>query len=235
MRKRPLASLLIVAFSVAVAPPSVAEPDVDLGYTRPDVAEQNGNIVYYDNAGSEHPLTTGGGFAQPALSPDGKSAAFIKIENPGQPGYGDTRSSLWLAEIVSANRKLLLAPSPSDEPIQNLAAMWHPLFSPDGRKIYVMAEAWVTAHAIHQIDVRTKKHRFVSEGELLAVIAYGKYRNWLIIRKRRYLPAPDYGTDHPVYVISANGKRQVMIAGSAEDDGQSSVSAWISKNGAFVQ
>lgn len=204
--------------AVAVAGPAAAEPDVDIDitYAQPDVAEQNGNIVYYDRLGNEYPLTQGGGFVQPRLSPDGKIAVFIKVEKEGEPGYDVARTSVWLANVRTGKSWQLLASSPSDEMTANLAAMWKPQFSVGGKAVYVMAEAWVTSSAIHRIDIASAQHRFIIDGELLDVETSGKYRGYLFVRKRRYLPGPDYGTDYPLYYISPDGKRSVMIPNSAE-------------------
>jgi hypothetical protein len=201
---------------LALATPAAAEPDIDITYAAPDVGEQNGDIVYYDGLGSEHPLTQGGGFAQPRLSPDGKVAAFIRIEKEGEPSYDEARTSVWLADVRTRKIWRLLASSPSDEPTANLAAMWKPQFALNGKAIYVMAEAWVTSSAIHRIDIASARHRFIIDGELLDIEATGKYRGYLFVRKKRYLPAPDYGTDYPLYYVRPDGKWSVMIPDSAE-------------------
>lgn len=206
------AVLLTTAMSASAEP----DVDIDIAYAQPDVAEQNGNIIYYDRLGNEHPLTQGGGFVQPRLSPDGKIAVFIKIVKEGEPGNDEARTSLWLADVRTGKSWQLLASSPSNEMTANLAAMWKPQFSPDGKVVYVMAEAWVTSSAIHGIDIASGRHRFIIDGELLNVETTGKYPGYLLVRKRRYLPGPDYGTDYPLFYISPDGKRSVMIPDSAE-------------------
>ena len=202
--------------SILIATPLPAAPNDDITYAQPDVAEQNGNVVYYDQLGNEHPLTQGGTFIQPILSPDGKTAVFIKVEKDGEPGSDEARSSLWLADVLTGRLSQLLPSSPSDEVTANLAAMWHPHFSSDGKAVFVMAEAWVTSSAIHRVDIATADHRFIVDGELLDIETKGKYRGYLLVRKRRYLPGPDYGTDYPHYVISPDGKRSILIPDSAE-------------------
>ena len=211
-------STIWLAILLAPAMPVAADPDVDIDitYAEPDVAEQKGNIIYYDRLGNKHPLTQGGGFVQPKLSPDGKIAVFIKIEKEGEPGSDEARTSLWLADVSTGRSWKLLASSPSDEVTANLAAMWKPQFSVNGKAVFVMAEAWVTSSAIHRIDIASARHRFIIDGELLNVESTGKYRGYLFVIKRRYLPGPDYGTDYPLYYISPDGKRSIMIPDSAE-------------------
>lgn len=221
---------IAVAVALLVAPPLRAEPSVDITYAQPDVAEQNGNIVYYDRLGSEHPLTQGGRFVQPSLSPNGKMAAFIKVEVEGDPGYEVARTSLWTADIATRKSRKLLASDPSDEPTENLAAMWKPQFSLDGGFLYVMAEAWTTSSAIHQVNVKTGKHRFVIDGELLLVLQLGAYRGYLVVQRHRYPSDPEQGADNPVFIVRPDNKESFMVPGSDQDEGELSLPAWLKNN-----
>lgn len=193
---------------------------------QPRVAEERGAIVYYDAAGSRRVLASGR-YIQPELSPDGKTAAFIKEEVAGDPGFDTARSSVWLADIASGKVRLLLASTPGEEVTAKLAAMWKPQFSLNGGFVYVMAEAWVTSSAIHQINVTTGAHRYVTDGALLFVIRQGRYAGYLMVQKHVYPKDTESGAIDPVFVIRPDGGESFMVPGSDKDDGERSVGRWL--------
>jgi len=192
---------------------------------QPRVAEERGAVVYYDAAASRRVLATG--YIQPELSPDGKSVVFIKEEVAGDPGYDTARSSLWLADLASGKVRLLLASTPGTEVTTNLAAMWKPRFSLNGGFVYVLAEAWATSFAIHQINVSTGAHRYVTDGDLQFVIRQGRYAGYLMVQKHVYPKNIDRGAYNPVFVIRPDGGESFMVPGSDKDDGERSVEAWL--------
>ncbi len=223
--------LTMVAFASSLfAAPSLAEPYIDITYAQPDVTEQNGGITYYDEQGSEFPLTEGGKFIQAELSPDGKMAAFIQVEVEGEPGYDTARTSLWIADIATRKSRKLLASTPAEGMTETLAAMWKPQFSLDGGFVYVMAEAWVTSSAIHQVNVKTGTHRYVTDGELLFVLQTGKYCGYLVVQKHKYPADTEQGANDPIYIVRPDNKVSFMVPHSDKDDGDQSLPAWLKKN-----
>lgn len=190
----------------------------------------NGQIVYHDCGGLDKILSDGSGNTQPVLSPDGKQVAYIKVEVEGTPSYGDARSSLWIADIASGKSRKLLASKPAEGMTKTLAAVSKPEFSLNGGFVYVESDAWVTSPAIHQVNVKTGGHKYVTDGWLLFVIRSGQYRGYLMVQKHKYHPAPDYGAYNPVYVVRPDGKWSMLVPGSDVDEGEKSVDAWMAKH-----
>lgn len=227
-----MAAVLGLAACLAAATADGGPTDPALrGQVPPDVAERNGAILYYTDTGRECPLTPQDRFTQPELSPDGKTVAMIREDKEGEPASGEARSSLWLVDVNSGARRQLVAARYADDLTANLSAMGQPQFSLNGGFVYVMAEAWVTSHAIHQVNVKTGAHRFVTDGELLFVIRYGKYAGYLAVQKHRYHGAPDYGSYDPVYIVRPDNKWSMMVPGSDKDDGDTSLELWLKRNG----
>lgn len=170
------------------------------------------------------------GFVDPALSPDGKTVAAIKVERAGEPQTGEARSALWLIDVQTGAARQLLASTPDEDLRRNLAAVWQPEFSPDGKAIYVEAEAWTTSSAIHRVDLPSGAHRFITDGEKLGLIPRGKFAGYLLVQKHKYRGAPKYGSYNPVYVVRPDGKQAKLIPGSDKDDGETSVGVWLKRN-----
>lgn len=196
-----------------------------------DVAERDGAILYYTPEGRECALTPEGRFTQPALSPDGTTAAFVHIETEGDPGTDTARTSLWIADVASGTRRMLVASKPAAAMTETLGAMWKPEFSLNGGFVYVMAEAWVTSPAIHQVNLATGAHRFVIDGELLFVIRTGRYAGYLAVRRHRYRGAPDPVAYDAAYIVRPDGKWVHEVPGSADDDDDAALAAWMRRNG----
>jgi hypothetical protein len=216
-------------FLIAICGLMAAAP-LPASAAQPRVAEERGAIVHYDAAGSRRVLTSGR-YVQPELSPDGKTAVFIKEEVAGDPGFDTARSSVWLADVVSGKPRLLLASTPGGAATAKLAAMWKPQFSLNGGFVYVMAEAWVTSSAIHQINVTTGAHRYITDGALLFVIRQGRYAGYLMVQKHVYPKDTKGGATDPVFVIRPDGGESFMVPGSDKDDGEHSVEAWMRSQG----
>lgn len=197
----------------------------------PEVEAVKGDIVFHDCSGPDKIIATGGNFVDPALSPDDKKIAYIKVEVEGTPSYGDSRTSLWIADVAAGRSRLLLASTPAEGMTETLAAIWKPEFSLGGGYVYVESEAWVTSPAIHQVAVKTGHHKYVTDGVLLFVIRSGKYAGYLMVQKHKYHKNPELGAYDPVYVVRPDGKWSMLVPGSDKDSGESgSVETWMKKN-----
>jgi hypothetical protein len=109
---------------------------------------------------------------------------------------------------------------------ETLAAMWKPQFSLNCYFIYVMAEAWTTSSAIHQVNVKTGEHRFVTDGKLLFVLQTGRYRGYLV-QKLKYPADPEEGAFYPVYIVRPDNKVSFTVPDSDKDNGEMSLPAWL--------
>lgn len=186
------------------------------------VAVQNGDIVVRDG-GTARTITSRGGYSDPALSPDGRTVAFIHADTAGENG----RSSLWIAPVAGGPARRLFAGRENDAPERNLAQIASPHWSLDGRYLYVDAAAWVTSSAIHRIDVATGRARFVVDGWSYGVVRGGRWRGYLLVGQHRYYHRPEGGSYNPVSLIRPDGHVQLRIPGSAADEGERSVPRWL--------
>jgi hypothetical protein len=118
---------------------------------------------------------------------------------------------------------LSTAPSANNDPKLNLQSLNHPNFSLDGHFIYVLADAWATSAAVHQVNVDTGIERFVIDGNSDAVVRTGPYRGYLLVSRHKYHPAPALGSYDPVDVVRPDGHVEFTVPGTENDDGQGHV------------
>lgn len=194
------------------------------------ITERDGAVILQERGGRDCPLTPAQGFVDPALSPDGRTVAAIKVERAGEPQTGEARSALWLIDVQTGAARELVASAPAEDLRRNLAAMWQPEFALDGKGLYVEADAWTTSSAIHRIDLPSGAHRFITDGEKLGVVPRGKYAGYLLAQKHKYHGAPKFGSYNPVYLVRPDGKWSRLIPGSDKDDGETSVDVWLKRN-----
>lgn len=199
--------------------------------SQPSVVEKYGSIQYTGVDGITRTLTDGGNYREPVLSPDGRTVAFIHQDSDGIEEGDRGLTSLWIADGLTGTIRRLIGPSRNTEPHLNFAFFEKPIFSLDGGFVYVSADAWVTSSAVHQVNIATGKERFVIDGRAIAVIRTGRYRGYLLVRRREYRPAPHFGSYNPVYVVRPDAKEIFLVPGSDKDDGEQSVSRWLDANG----
>lgn len=216
-------TLGLAACLAAVTPAAAARPADSL-------TERDGAVILQERGGRDCALTEAQGFVHPALSPDGKTVAAIKVARTGEPNTGEARSALWLIDVQTGAARELVASAPAEDLRRNLAAMWQPEFALDGKGLYVEADAWTTSSAIHRVDLPSGAHRFVTDGEKLGVVPRGKFAGYLLVQKHKYHGAPKFGSYNPVYVVRPDGKWSRLIPGSDKDEGETSVGVWLKRN-----
>ncbi len=192
------------------------------------VSERDGDIWIAD-AGAERRLTRDGANRQPVLSPDGLLVAYIH-DDQGKPAddYGFPPSSLWVCDLATGKTRRVAAPHASDEVSQDFTRIGGPVFSLEGGFIYVLADAWVTSAAVHQVNLKTGQEHYVIDANSLAVIRSGPYRGYLLVNRHRYYPKG--GSYDPTFVVRPDAKVAFAIPGSEDRD--EAVTAWLRKHGA---
>jgi hypothetical protein len=164
--------------------------------------------------------------------PNGRTVAFIHGDKQSDPENGENAvTSLWIADGIAGTAQKLIGPSSNTDPRLDFTSFGSPIFSLDGRYVYVSAAAWATSSAVHQVDVATGKQRFVIDGSAIAVIRTGKYRGYLLVHRHMYHPAPEFGSYDPVYVVRPDARESFPVPGSDKDDGEQSVDRWLRANG----
>lgn len=160
------------------------------GVSAQKAAVENGAIVFTTPDGAKRRLTSGPHDSEPALAPDGKSIAFLRTL-PGKTiaaGSGEVPArELWLVSVDGTAKPRRLVEPRDDAKVERLlAGLQNPQFSPDGREIFFESAAWATSGAIHAVEVRTGRERFVVAGQSFAVVPRGEYAGCLIAMQHRY-------------------------------------------------
>jgi hypothetical protein len=201
-----LSTLVGVLFATLLSAPAWA--------ATPTVTARGGEIAYTDAGGATRLLTKGGGFSDPVLSPDGRTAAFVHEDAPAPDMTSGAPCSLWVADIATGKARRLFASRPGDEPTTNMESFSGPTFSVDGAAIYVTAVAWVTSGAVHRIDAATGAEQYVMSGGLRAVIRSGRYSGWLLVDRHMYSKNPEGGSYEALYAVRPDNKKSVLIPDS---------------------
>jgi hypothetical protein len=154
------------------------------------------------------------------LSPDGRFVVSVR-PTPGKmvsTALGDMEATeLWISRVDGSEAKMLVRGASADSPKKTIAGISVPQFSPDGRRIYFLSIAWITSGAVHVIDLKSSKERFLCDGSSLEVIPRGKYAGHLIVNQHRYFMGG--GTYNWFWLLTPEGKE---VAPIAPDDGKGS-------------
>jgi len=209
---------------------ALAAPGAALA-TTPGASVVAGDIVYVGADGARHSLTTGGGYKEPAIAPDGHTVAFIHIDGPPQAEDENAPTSLWIADGLAGGAHKLIGHHDATDMKEVFIAYGGPVFSLDGGFVYVTAQAWATSGAVHQVSLATGQERFIMDGGVDKVIRTGPWRGYLLVTRHMYYPAPKDGSYDPTYVVRPDAKQSFIVPGTDRDDDQDHVTPWLKQHG----
>lgn len=154
------------------------------------VSVKDGNIYCHAPPETEsRELTFTGSDLHPCLSPDGKLVVFVR-STPGQTvevGVGEWEATeLWTVQVDGTEAQMRVRGGAGATLERTLAGFSDPQFSPEGRRIYFLSQAWVTSRAVHVVDLDTGEVRFVCPGNSLEIILRGEYAGHLMVSQHRY-------------------------------------------------
>ena len=166
-----------------------------------------------------------------AVSSDGKLQANLIILGRGNEN-GDGAEALVLIDKRKGTKKTLLVSRFDDDHTRNLTGLSDPIFSLDNGYLYInSSDASPYRSAVHQINLRTGRVRFVTGGWGLSLIRSGPYRGFVVVQKHMIRGQGRSGTYNPVFVIRPNGHQEFMVPGSDSDDGELAVAPWLAQKG----
>ncbi len=144
---------------------------------------------------------------QAATSADGQQTVFVRQLSGPSPA-----SELWWSRAPGQPPKRLLQESIHSDPKRTLAGFNNPVFSADGQSVYVMTQAWATSNAIHRIDLRTGRTRFVAAGNSVQVVPRGRWAGHLVVMQHKY--APGGGALDPYWLLTPTGREVRRVGGN---------------------
>jgi hypothetical protein len=168
VRSNLLACAALLLAATPLAAQTVTAVHGDLVLTRPGAAP-----LRLTDSGRDH---------SPVLSPDGQRVVFVRGAGTGAQGP----TELWIVDARGGGERRLVAARMSDQPKQSLSDLQDPAFSPDGRVVYFLSDAWVTSGAVHAVDLATGRERYVCPGNSLEVVPRGEYAGHLVVQQHRY-------------------------------------------------
>jgi hypothetical protein len=162
-----------------------------------------------------------------AFSPDSSYVAFVR-PTPGRlvpTGQENVQATeLWIARRNGdAPRRLLVGHAASDMRFV-LAGLHSPAFSADGRRIFILSDAWVTSDALHVVSVRTGQEHYIAPANTLEVIPTGSYRGCLLVEQHRHWMAG--GSFDWLWLIGQDGHDIGPVADTFGGDFQSRLADW---------
>jgi dipeptidyl aminopeptidase/acylaminoacyl peptidase len=183
------------------------------------VRSEHGNVIYRSAAGGERPLTTSGLDSSAVLSPDGGLVAFVRatpdrlVETIFDP---EQVKEIWVVDTAGLASRLLVrghtGTSGSDFNRTTLTSLRNLSFSPDGSRVFFESTAAATSGALHAVDVRNGRERFVAFSNGYEVLQAPPLRGSLLIWQHWYYAAS--GSYESVNLCSPTGK---LIAFVTED------------------
>lgn len=135
------------------------------------------------------------------------------VGTPGavvQCGSGDCEATeLWIRDQRTGERRLLVRGHNAATMENVIGDITSPVMSEDGETVYFLSAAWAVSGALHCVDVRTKKERFMIDANSIEVVRTGPYRGCLLV-DRHLIKYDDkgesLGRDSYLWLVSADGK-----------------------------
>lgn len=122
-------------------------------------------------------------------------------------GLGDVdNNELWLRNTVTKTERLIVSCKNAKKMENVIGGISEPHFSIDRKKVFFQSEAWATSAAIHVVDLKSGKEKFICPGNGISVIEAGKYKGDFITFMHKYYGPPNYGSFDHDFIVDENGK-----------------------------
>jgi hypothetical protein len=150
----------------------------------------------------------------------GGSFTFL-IRDTGVPlkigsGNGDTTNNqLWLRNDSTGHERLLVACKDDTNMENEICDIQNPQISPDKTKVYFESSAWATSGAIHVVDLKTGKEKFLCSGNRLQTISFGNYKGDIVTLMHKYYTG---GGSYDHYFVLDNNGKELLDLGESLDE-----------------
>lgn len=141
-------------------------------------------------------------------SPDGHRLASVR-----RPAGEGSLDELWIADADGRSPRRLLAPRPHPDPQRNFTGFNTLAFSPDGRMLYFLSQAWTTSNALHSIALAGGEPVYLGAANNVQVVPRGRYAGYLVVQRHKYFKG---GGSHEPYCLLTPGGREVRELGDDE-------------------
>ena len=177
------------------------------------------------------------GKADAVRSPDGHTVAYIRFARSDALPPDQEAGTLWIGDCHGGHTHLLLPAQfqGKSDGEQWVTLSW-PIFSLDGRQVYVSAGYGGSSLLVQRVDVVTGRHTFVVAAEMNGLIRNGPYRGDLFATQHTSLKdksGAEYA-GYPYYVFSPDGAEIKRIDGSENWD-EHARDAWLRRQGRQVR
>jgi hypothetical protein len=183
-----------------------------------------GNLVYIDDAGRDHTLTTTGMDNDAVLSPDGRFILFVRMNQTSAPMEGcsaDASESrpakLMRINVDGTGEAEVLQTAPHDEMEKTLCGFLRGQFNSSGSKFYFDTPAWATSGAVHVLDLKSGRETFFTAGSDIWVItkcAMPEYIDQIVVPQHRYFA---FGGSYDWYYLFDENAKEVGVVGEQLD------------------
>ena len=130
-------------------------------------------------------------------------------------GFGESEATeLWVLNKETNRKEFILRDKPNEDPSKAISEIADPVFSPDMRSIYFVSAAWATSGSIQKVDLKSKKVRFLIDGNSVEVIPKGPYKGMLFVDRSLIKfdkKGESLGRDMFSWLVSPNGKPKFEI------------------------
>jgi hypothetical protein len=170
----------------------------------------------------------GGVVSAPALSPDGRTAGFIRALGPS-PGEGAPPTEVILMDIKTRRQRIVIQGAPDVpfvRPETYLRSETRVTFSANGKRLYVEAACPCDSDMVHEVNIATGARRFIAAGVEISVLRDGPWRGDLLMGVhtcyRRHA-----GCDYPVHVVRRDGATVYVVPRTEGAHSQQVVARWL--------
>lgn len=169
-----------------------------------------------------------GVMGEPALSPDGRQATYLRASGPNADDQDDPQpTDIVVVELPGGRPKVVIRPTWSYFDLRTAVAV---TYAADGRHLYIEADCPCDSHSIHEIDPVTGTQHRIAWGVDMAVLRDGPWKGDLLIGEHTCYPDHS-GCDYPVHVVTPAGDSIYVVPGTAGADRSVRLKKWLSKKG----